>query len=67
MDDLPALSETRQIHAGARPDPATGARATPLYQSTSFTLTDARHATSTFWARPRIRTAGGLLGRSGTS
>ena len=28
--------ETRQVHAGAAPDPATGARATPIYQTTSY-------------------------------
>ncbi|HBF79923.1 MAG TPA: O-acetyl-L-homoserine sulfhydrolase, partial [Streptomyces sp.] len=35
-DDVAAWSfETRQIHAGAAPDPTTGARATPIYQTTS--------------------------------
>ncbi|MFE0019669.1 bifunctional o-acetylhomoserine/o-acetylserine sulfhydrylase [Amycolatopsis sp. NPDC059021] len=43
--------ETRQIHAGARPDPATGARATPIYQSTSFTFADAQHAADAFALR----------------
>ncbi|GAA4524282.1 bifunctional o-acetylhomoserine/o-acetylserine sulfhydrylase [Amycolatopsis samaneae] len=43
--------ETRQIHAGARPDPATGARATPVYQSTSFTFADSRHAAEAFALR----------------
>jgi O-acetylhomoserine/O-acetylserine sulfhydrylase-like pyridoxal-dependent enzyme len=28
--------DTLQIHAGARPDPATGARQTPIYQSTAY-------------------------------
>ncbi|ATE55301.1 O-acetylhomoserine aminocarboxypropyltransferase/cysteine synthase family protein [Actinosynnema pretiosum] len=36
--------ETRQVHAGAAPDPATGARATPIYQTTSFTFADSAHA-----------------------
>jgi O-acetylhomoserine (thiol)-lyase len=40
--------ETRQIHAGAQPDPATGARATPVYQTTSFVFDDASHAASVF-------------------
>ena len=40
--------ETRQIHAGAQPDPTTGARATPIYQTTSFTFDDAHHAAEAF-------------------
>src|SRR5512144_1131370 len=38
--------ETRQIHAGQAPDPATGARAVPIYQTTSFTFRDTEHATN---------------------
>jgi O-acetylhomoserine (thiol)-lyase len=40
--------ETRAIHAGAAPDPATGARATPIYQTTSFVFDSADHAASLF-------------------
>ncbi|MCE7004168.1 bifunctional o-acetylhomoserine/o-acetylserine sulfhydrylase [Kibdelosporangium philippinense] len=40
--------ETRQIHAGAQPDPTTGARATPLYQTTSFVFDNADHAAAAF-------------------
>ena len=40
--------ETRQIHAGASPDPATGARATPIYQTTSFQFRDSAHAQNLF-------------------
>jgi O-acetylhomoserine (thiol)-lyase len=40
--------ETRQIHAGASPDPATGARAVPIYQTTSFQFRDAQHAANLF-------------------
>ncbi len=40
--------ETRQIHAGASPDPHTGARATPVYQSTSYDLGDTRRAENLF-------------------
>jgi O-acetylhomoserine (thiol)-lyase len=40
--------ETRAIHAGASPDPATGARATPIYQTTAFVFDDADHAASLF-------------------
>jgi O-acetylhomoserine (thiol)-lyase len=43
--------ETRQIHAGARPDPATGARATPIYQTSSFAFNDAQHAADAFALR----------------
>ncbi len=39
---------TRSIHAGAAPDPATGARTTPIYQTTSFVFNDAEHAASLF-------------------
>ncbi|GHH19421.1 bifunctional o-acetylhomoserine/o-acetylserine sulfhydrylase [Streptomyces rubradiris] len=45
----PAWSfETKQVHAGAVPDPATGARATPIYQTTSFVFRDTRHAADLF-------------------
>ena len=40
--------ETRQIHAGQVPDPATGARAAPIYQTTSFTFRDTQHASDLF-------------------
>jgi O-acetylhomoserine (thiol)-lyase len=40
--------ETRQIHAGATPDPATGARATPIYQTTSYVFRDTAHAAALF-------------------
>ena len=40
--------ETRAIHAGAAPDPATGARATPIYQTTSYVFDDCDHAASLF-------------------
>jgi O-acetylhomoserine (thiol)-lyase len=39
---------TRAIHAGATPDPTTGARATPIYQTTSFVFDSAEHAASLF-------------------
>ena len=39
---------TLAIHAGARPDPTTGARATPIYQTTSFVFDDVDHAASLF-------------------
>ncbi|MEF2549591.1 O-acetylhomoserine aminocarboxypropyltransferase [Aurantimonas sp. E1-2-R+4] len=40
--------ETLSIHAGAQPDPSTGARATPIYQTTSFVFDDVDHAASLF-------------------
>lgn len=40
--------DTMAVHAGARPDPATGARATPIYKSTSFVFDDTAHAASLF-------------------
>ncbi|MFM7684512.1 MAG: bifunctional o-acetylhomoserine/o-acetylserine sulfhydrylase [Actinomycetota bacterium] len=40
--------ETRQIHVGGEPDPATGARAVPIYQTTSFQFRDAEHAQNLF-------------------
>lgn len=40
--------ETRQIHAGAEPDPTTGARAVPIYQTTSFVFRDTEHAAALF-------------------
>ncbi|MEC4570284.1 bifunctional o-acetylhomoserine/o-acetylserine sulfhydrylase [Streptomyces virginiae] len=45
----PAWSfETRQLHAGTTPDPATGARAVPIYQTTSFVFRDTQHAADLF-------------------
>ena len=40
--------ETRAIHAGAAPDPTTGARATPIYQTTAYVFEDVDHAASLF-------------------
>src|SRR5690554_1536210 len=40
--------ETRQIHVGQQPDPATGARALPIYQTTSFVFPDADTAAARF-------------------
>ncbi len=39
---------TRTVHAGAAPDPTTGARGTPIYQTTSFVFDDVDHAASLF-------------------
>ena len=40
--------ETRQVHAGAEPDPATGARAVPIYQTTAYAFRDTDHAANLF-------------------
>lgn len=40
--------DTMALHAGAQPDPATGARATPIYQTASFTFPDSDYAASLF-------------------
>ncbi|MCR9268686.1 MAG: O-acetylhomoserine aminocarboxypropyltransferase/cysteine synthase [Hyphomonadaceae bacterium] len=40
--------DTKQIHAGAAADPATGARQVPIYQSTAFVFRDADHAAALF-------------------
>jgi len=50
---LPAMTnnlgfETRQIHAGQEPDPTTGARAVPVYRTTSYVFRDAQHAQNLF-------------------
>src|SRR5450830_1101709 len=40
--------ETRQVHAGQAPDPTTGARALPIYQTTSYVFKDSEHAANLF-------------------
>jgi O-acetylhomoserine (thiol)-lyase len=40
--------ETLAVHAGASPDPATGARSTPIYQTTAYVFDDVDHAASLF-------------------
>ncbi len=40
--------DTLQVHAGAKPDPATGARQTPIYQTTAYVFRDAEHAAALF-------------------
>ncbi|QCK87717.1 O-acetylhomoserine aminocarboxypropyltransferase [Phreatobacter aquaticus] len=46
-DRVPGFS-TLAIHAGAQPDPTTGARATPIYQTSSFVFDDVDHAAALF-------------------
>jgi O-acetylhomoserine (thiol)-lyase len=59
-DRTPGFS-TLAIHAGAQPDPTTGARATPIYQTTSFVFEDADHAASLFG----LQTFGNIYTRIG--
>ncbi|MEL7349170.1 MAG: aminotransferase class I/II-fold pyridoxal phosphate-dependent enzyme, partial [Pseudomonadota bacterium] len=48
MTDKQLGFDTLQIHAGAKPDPATGARQTPIYQNTAYVFRDADHAAALF-------------------
>ena len=48
MADHQFAFETLALHAGQVPDAATGARAVPLYQTTSFVFDSAEHAASLF-------------------
>ena len=50
---------TRAIHAGSIPDPATGARATPIHQTTSFVFDSAEHAAGLF----NLQTFGNVYSR----
>ncbi len=46
-DRVPGFA-TLSVHAGAKPDPATGARVTPIYQTTSFVFDNVEHAAALF-------------------
>ena len=48
MSDTQLGFDTLQIHAGSAPDPATGARQTPIYQTTAYVFRDADHAAALF-------------------
>jgi len=48
MSDKRFRYETLQLHAGQAPDPATNARAVPIYQTTSYVFNDTNHAASLF-------------------
>src|SRR5436305_203707 len=52
MTDRPPGFATLAVHAGAQPDPTTGARATPIYQTTSFVFDDVDHAGSLLSQQP---------------
>jgi len=51
--------ETLAVHAGAAPDPATGARALPIYQTTAYAFDDADHAAALF----NLQTVGFIYSR----
>ena len=44
----PPAFETLSLHAGQHPDPVTGARAVPIYQTTSYVFQDSDHAEELF-------------------
>jgi O-acetylhomoserine (thiol)-lyase len=48
MSDNGPSFDTLAVHAGAKPDPTTGARVTPIYQTTAFVFDDVDHAASLF-------------------
>ena len=51
--------ETQQLHAGQKPDPTTGSRAVPIYQTTSYVFNDTDHAADLF----ALRTPGNIYTR----
>ncbi len=59
LDQGRAGFETRAIHAGASPDPSTGARSTPIFQTTAYVFDDADHAASLF----NLQTFGNIYSR----
>jgi O-acetylhomoserine (thiol)-lyase len=59
VPDPPYGFDTLAIHAGQRPDPETGARAMPIYASTSFVFDDAQHAADLF----SLQTFGNIYSR----
>ena len=61
MSDHEFGFNTRSIHAGQRPDPETGARAQPIYATTSFVFEDAQHAADLF----ALQTYGNIYTRIG--
>ena len=48
LHDMTYGFETRAVHAGAAPDPVTGARSTPIYQTAAYVFDDVDHAASLF-------------------
>jgi O-acetylhomoserine (thiol)-lyase len=61
MGNKPLKFDTLQVHAGQSPDPATGARAVPIYQTTSFIFENTEHAATLF----SLEEVGNLYTRTG--
>src|SRR5829696_2600456 len=59
MDDRKFGIETLCLHAGQVPDPVTGSRAAPIYQTTSYVFDSAEHAASLF----NLQTFGNVYSR----
>ena len=57
---------TRALHAGHRPDAETGARAVPIYQTTSYVFEDTAHAAALFNTLRRSRSQVGMLKTTAT-
>ena len=51
--------ETKAIHSGSSPDPTTGARSTPIFQTTAYVFDDVDHAASLF----NLQTFGNIYSR----
>ncbi|HEX3011654.1 MAG TPA: aminotransferase class V-fold PLP-dependent enzyme, partial [Syntrophomonadaceae bacterium] len=51
MSERKLKFDTLQVHAGQKPDPATGSRAVPIYQTTSYVFRDAKHGADLFALR----------------
>ncbi len=48
MSERTLQFDTLQVHAGQEPDPSTGSRAVPIYQTTSYVFNNAEHAANLF-------------------
>lgn len=48
MSERQLRFDTLQVHAGQKPDPSTGSRAVPIYQTTSYVFNDVEHAANLF-------------------
>jgi O-acetylhomoserine (thiol)-lyase len=61
LDDPELTFDTRCLHAGQKPDPTTGARAVPIFQTTSYVFQDTAHAAALF----NLEEAGNIYTRMG--
>lgn len=61
MSERKLKFDTLQVHAGQNPDPTTGSRAVPIYQTTSYVFNDADHAANLF----ALKEAGNIYTRIG--